>query len=62
MIHDIVCCMLGELCHVLGDSLACQVVCADVHVGLVSLVCLSNFYVICVSACVLDEFRVSVQL
>ena len=42
-------CMLGELCHVLGDSLACQVVCADVHVGLVSLVCLSNFYVICVS-------------
>ena len=26
-----------------------QAVCADVHVGLVSLVCLSNFYVICVS-------------
>ena len=42
--------MLGEyICHVLGDSLACQVVCADVHVGLVSSVCLSNFYVICVS-------------
>ena len=28
MTHDIVCCMLGELYHVLGDSLACQVVCS----------------------------------